>query len=321
MAIGGRRGGVKVDNLLSNLSSLVIQRQDAFIAPKVFSIVPVDFQSDLYPVYNADDWNIDEAQERKDSTETAGSGYSMSDEAYKCRVFGIHKDIGDQLQANTPNMFNLKREAMEFVTRKILLKEERRFVDTFMQTGVWGEDLVGVTDFDQFNESTSSPIKVFKAEMKAQLEKTGIEPNTLVFGYDVFNELTEHPDFVDRVKYSSSDAVTQDIMARLIGIGRILVAKSIVATGKGATKTTGFNFSRNALLCYANPNPGLLTPSAGYMFSWNFAGIQNNGAPAIKSWYIQEKETTRVEGQVAFDMKVIAEDLGSLFTEIVPAPA
>jgi hypothetical protein len=315
---GPTKSQIRIDQYLSNLSSLVIQNQSVFIAPKVFSIVPVDKQSDLYPVYNEDDWNTDEALERKDSTESAGSAYSLSDDNYLCKVFGFHKDIGDQLVDNAQSSpFNLQKEAMEFVTRKLLIKQEREFVTKYLAASVWGDDLAGTTDFDQFNEATSAPIKTIKDEIGNQILRTGIAPNTLVLGYNVFSNLSEHPDFVDRVKYSSSDAVTEQIMAKLFGVDRVMVAKSIVATGKGATKTNSFNFGNNMLLLFANPTPGLLTPSAGYTFSWKFAPFISGMGATIRKWYIDEKETTRIDGKVAFDMKIIAKDLGTLVTAAV----
>lgn len=310
------RSGVHVDRLLSNLSIAYLQKQDVFIFPKVFKPVPVDNQSDIYTVFDADDFNLDEAQARNDSTESAGSGYDLSTDNYKCQVYAFHKDIGDQILANSGQTFNLMRDATEFVTRKILLKQEREWVANYLVSGAWDETLVGITDFDQISEPTSAPIEMFSNEMVTMLEATGIEPNTLVLGYKVFNDLKNHPDFIDRVKYSSKDAVTEQIMANLIGVERILVAKSIVASGKGATKTTAFNFGRNALLCYAAPSPGLLTPSAGYTFSWNYAGIGN---VAVNKFYIPEKKTTRVEAETAFDCKVTAKSLGKLFTLVTEA--
>lgn len=308
--------GVHIDGLLSNLSIRLMQSMEGFIFNKVFPIVPVEIQSNKYIVYDQDDWNTDEAQVRKDATETAGSGYDLSLDNYLCEVFGFHKDIGAQLRMNADNQFNLDREAVEFVTRKIMLKQEKEWVDKFMASGVWGETLVGVTDFEQISEPTSAPIKMFKGEMLAMQETTGIKPNTLVLGPKVAADLSEHPDFIDRVKYSSKDAVNNAIMANLIGIDRILVAESVIATGKGATKTTSFNAGRNALLCYAAPNPGLLTPSAGYTFSWNYAGV---GSANIKKWYIDELDAIRVEGQAAFDYKTTATSLGKLFTLVTEA--
>lgn len=305
------KAGVHIDTLLSNLSMILLQNMDGFVFNKVFKIVPVDIQSNKYPVYDEADWNTDEATVRKDATESAGSGYKISNDNYNCEVFGFHKDIGDQLRQNADNQFDLNREAMEFVTRKIAMKQEIEWVNAFMTSGVWGETLVGGTDFDQISEPTSSPISMFKGEIATMLGTTGIKPNTLVLGYKVFNDLTEHPDFVERVKYTSSNAVSAAIMANLIGIERILVSESVVATGKGATKTTAFTAGRNALLCYSPPNPGLLTPAAGYTFSWNYANI---GSIAIDKFYMKNIKAMRVEGEAAFDYKVTSAKLGKLFT-------
>jgi len=310
------RGQVKVDTLLSNLSIGYMQKQDVFIFPKVFAPVKVDEQSNKYIVYSSKDWNTDEAEVRKDSTESAGSGYDLSNDNYNCVPYSFHKDVGDQIIANAGGRFDLIKEAVEFVTRKILIKQEKIFAEKYLVSGVWGETLVGGTDFDQISEPTSSPIELFKGEIVSMAETTGIEPNTLVLGYKVFNDLSLHPDVIDRIKYTSADAPTEKILANLLGVQRVLVAKSVIATGKGATKTNAFAAGRNALLCYASPTPGVLAPSAGYTFSWNYAGI---GPIGVKKFYIEEKETTRVEASSAFDCKITANELGKLLTLVTAA--
>jgi hypothetical protein len=70
-------GDVHVNHFLSDLSVAYIQKQSSFIADKVFPVVPVEHQSDRYPVYNKDDWFRDEAQERAPGTESAGGGYEV----------------------------------------------------------------------------------------------------------------------------------------------------------------------------------------------------------------------------------------------------
>jgi hypothetical protein len=103
-----------------------------------------------------------------------------------------------------------------------------------------------------------------------------------------------------------------------MGIGRILVMKAIYnSAAEGATATHGFIGGKNALLCYAAPTPGLMTPSAGYTFSWTgFLGASPNGT-RVKKFRIDHRNTDRVELDMAFDQKLISADLGYFFNGIV----
>ena len=65
---------VHVDAILTNASVAYIQSADNFIANKVFPIVPVDKQSDLYFKYTKEDWFRDDAKVRADGAEAAVAG-------------------------------------------------------------------------------------------------------------------------------------------------------------------------------------------------------------------------------------------------------
>lgn len=113
---------VHVDAILTNISVAYMQKQDNFIASKVFPIVPVSKQSDKFFTYTKNDWFRDEAQRRADATESAGGGYGLSTDTYQADVYAFHKDIGDQTRANADAPINVDREATEFVTSRIALK-------------------------------------------------------------------------------------------------------------------------------------------------------------------------------------------------------
>jgi hypothetical protein len=83
---------------------------------------------------------------------------------------------------------------------------------------------------------TLIPLRTSKRARLDILSVTGLEANTLVLGYDVFRQLKNHPDLVDRIKYTSSQTITEDMLARMFDIERVLVSKSIKATNaEGAT--------------------------------------------------------------------------------------
>ena len=307
---------VHVDAILTNISVAYLQQQSNFIATRVFPTVPVEKQSDKFFKYTKNDWFRDEAQRRGDATESAGGGYNLTTDSYRADVFAFHKDVGDQTRANADAPINVDREAAEFVTSRLLLKMETEFVNSYFTTGVWATDNTPSNLWSAY--STSDPLSDVDTAKRAILSTTGFEPNTLVLGYDVFTKLKNHPDLVDRIKYTSSNVITADMMARMFEVDRVLVAKAVKATNnEGGTGAYDFTHGKHALLCYSAPSPGLLQPSAGYVMSWT--GVSGGvGATIGTSRYRMDSlKADRIESEVAFDMKVVANDLGYFFNTVV----
>jgi len=316
---------VHVDAILTNISIGYLQNQDSFIADKVFPVVPVDKKSDKFFTYTKNDWFRDEAQRRADGTESAGSGYNLSTGTYSADVFAFHKDVGDQTVANADAPLNPLREATEFVTRRLLLRKEIQFVSDFFTTGVWGTDVTGVAgtpsagQTKQWSDYTSSdPINDIEEAKSDILGATGMEANTLVLGYEVFRQLKNHPDLVDRIKYTSSNTITEDMLARMFDLDRVLVAKAVKATNnEGASEAYSFAYGKAAALYHVASAPGLLTPSAGYTFSWTGVSGGIGSTIGVSSFRMESLKAERVEAEMSFDNKVIGADLGYFWNTIV----
>src|SRR3972149_8463155 len=148
-------GQVHIDRPHTNISVAYIQSQSNFIASRVFPVVPVDKKSDTYFTYTKNDWFRDEAQRRAPATESAGSGYGLSTAAYNCDVWAFHKDVDDQTRANSDSPLNPDRDATQFVTSRMLLRQEKQWAADFFVTGVWGTSTTPANLWS--NYSTSDP--------------------------------------------------------------------------------------------------------------------------------------------------------------------
>jgi len=310
---------VHVDAILTNISVAYIQDQGNFIANQVFPSVPVEKQSDKYFKYTKGDWFRDEAQLRAPSTESAGSGYSLSTDTYSTSVYAFHKDVDDQVRANADNPLNPDRDATTFVTQRMLLRQEIDWNTNYFTTGIWDTDVVGGSDFTVWSNYTSSdPIEDIETGKSTMLTNTGFMPNTLVIGYDVFRQLRHHPDIVDRIKYTSSEVPAEGILSRLFGVDRVLVTRGIKNSGaEGAADSFAQIHGKNAALYYVAPSPGLLTPSAGYQFAWRGVSDGMGQNIGISRFRMPELRADRIEAQMAWDYKVVSTDLGYFFSACV----
>lgn len=322
-------GDVHVNRPLTNISIAYMQNASNFIASTVFPNITVAKKSDTYFTYDRGDFWRNEVQRRAPGAETAGSGHRISTDSYTCDVFAIHRDVDDQTRANADSPLNLDREAAQWLAQQLLLKKEEDFVNTFFTTSLWtgsssGGDLTGVAaapgaaQFLQWNDANSTPVETIRAQIVAMAEKTGFKPNTLVIGPEVWAALIDHPDLLERIKYSQKGVVTMDLLAGLLDIDRVLVGWGTRNTAaEGATNAYDFYWGKSALLCYSNPNPGLMVPSAGYTFSWN--GLLGSGALGgrVRSYRLERNQSDRIEAEMAYDLKQVAADLGVFFASAV----
>lgn len=308
---------VHVDKPLTNLSVSYLQDQKHFIAGQVFPDVNVEKQSDKYFVFDRSSFFRDSMRKRGAGEESAGSGYSLSTDSYFADVFALHKDISDFDRANTDSPLNADRNAVQWLTQQAMIRKDVQWVADYFATGIWGTDNTSVAKWD--NYVTSNPLGDIETAKTQILISTGQEANTLVLGHQVFAALKNHPDIRDMVKYTQMRVVTEDLLASLMGVGRVLVSRGVVdAVSEGKTSNPGLIAGKHALLCHVAPNAGIEVPSAGYTMNWTgFADAFSGQGVAIEKIRMDHLKSDRIEAHCAFDMKVVGASLGYFFGSVV----
>jgi len=319
MALNPVQGDVHVNGPLGNISVAHIQSAAGFVAGRAFPGISSDKQSDLYYRYPRGEFNRNMMRKRAAGAQSAGAGYKVDTDTYSADVWALHKDIPDQVRANADSPLNMDRDATIFLTQQSLLNREIEWTSSFFTAGVWTTD---VTPGTLWSASGSTPIADIRTGVKTVLESTGFKPNTLILGYEVYNVLIDHADIIDRVVYGAQPGrISQaDIpeFKSLLKIDNILVMEGIQNTAnEGASDVHAFIGGKNALLCYAAPTPGIMTPSAGYTFNWSgMFGAQAEGA-RMKKFRMEAEASDRVEIESAYVQKVVSADLGYFFEAVV----
>lgn len=320
---------VHVNRPLTNISQAYIQDQRDYIADRIFAVVPVQKQSDRYFVYTKGDWFRDEAQVRAPATESAGGGFDIDNTpSYYAPVYAFHKDVDDQVRANTDDPLNADRDATLFVTQRMLLKREVLVVQQTLKAGIWTGSTSGadITPGTKWSAANSTPLEDIEAQVWAIKQTTGKFPNRFFIGAAVWQALKNHAEVLDRIKYTQKGVMTPDLLASLIAPPnvedmQVVVASAIINNAaKGAADSFAFIApTKDALLLYREPNPGIMVPSAGYIFTW--VGLLGGGAFGSRISTIQMPwlgiGTERIEGELAFAVKQVGADLGAYFLAAV----
>lgn len=315
-------GDLYVSYPLTNISLAYIQSAGAFIADKVFPNVPVQIQGGKYWRYTQDDWFRIDAKPRGPASESAGGGWRVDTASYFAEVYAIHKDVDDQSRANAV-MFNLDRDAARYTAQQLLLQRETKWAGAYFTTGVWGTDLTGVaaapgaSQFLQWDQAAATPIQDIDTYATNMALKIGLRPNVLVLGPQAFASIKNNATIIERIKYTQRGIITEDLLAAMFGVDRVLVPQAIQNTANElATASYSFVYGKSALLAYAAPNPGLEVVSGGYIFSWQgYTGAADNGF-RTKKFRMEHLAADRVESEMAYDMEVIAPSAGVFFSSV-----
>jgi hypothetical protein len=322
-------GQVHVNRPLTNISVATIQDLDYFAWTRE-GILPSDKKSDLYFIYNQNDWLRDEAQLRGTAMESAGGGYNVSTTPFNCQVYAYHKDVDEQVRSNTDDPLDGKRDAIKFVTRKMLIRQERQGVSDFFSTGIWtgsstGGDLTLGSGFAlRWDDPTSTPIEDVQVQQAALLTNCGWLPNRFNLGFQVYQKLIRHPDVIDLIKYGASPGspaiANEAALAKIFSVDEVVVSKSVYASNvENATAVYALTAGKNAMLEYLAEKPGLYTMSSRYSFMWK--GVSYGLGETIGAYEIPMPwlglTTKRCEAQIAFANQIINANAGAFFSAVV----
>lgn len=315
---------VHVDAALTQMSVAYIQEATKFVARKMFPVLPVEFRSDKYFVYSQEDFLRDDARLRAAGTESAGSEYALTTATYTSQRYSLHKDIADEVRHNASGAVDPERDAVRFLSQKMLIHEDRKFAQDFMTTGVWDTDRQGGgVNFANWTVATTDIIAQVDAWGDIIQKATGNRPNKLLLSRDVYAVVKNNATILDSIKYTQTGVLTEQLLASLLGLNEVVVADGIYNTAaQGAAGSYAYavgedaGVSQSGLLAYVNPTPSILQPTAGYTFSWNPYADAAGGA-LIKSFYMDQIASDRVEAEMYWDQKAVSSSCGLFFYDAI----
>ena len=310
---------VHLDVALSNLSIAYAQDLARFVATQAFPEVPVDKQSDKYYIWARDFWHRAVMARKTAGSNAPRMGLGINDATYTAEGFWLEYALDRDVLANEDAAVNSERAASEWLAYQAMLNREIKFSTDHFVTGVWGTSsaLAGTAQWS--DEDVSNPIANAKTAIQAIEKATGMAPNTLIVSAEVWdNGLEKHPALVDRYKYTQKGIMTPDLIAPLLGIEKILVARAMYnAAVEKAEATESFTgtyiFAKNALFLNVVPGVSLLQPAAGKTFNWRPNGLGLG---------IERYEDARADADILrirdyFDQKITSAAHGYMFTAAV----
>jgi hypothetical protein len=308
----------------------------SFIADKVFPTVPVLKESDLVAIYDREFFfRFGTMQARGLGARPAATGYEIKQARYQITEWAEEHLIDDRVRQNADQPLDPDLAGMRLLTTHALIHRDTLWTQQFFNTGIWGTDWTGVASgptgnqFTQWDQSNSDPIQFVRNRINDVGGKTGYRPNVGVMGPTAFEAALNHPDIVDRLKYTQGPAgypgsgadAAKNVLAALFGLDRIEVPYSVSNTAhEGQAESTAYIVTPTSmLLAYAAAAPSITEPSAGYTFAYTglLPGVTNAFGGVIERGREELAHSDVLQIRAAYDMLQVATELGEFFQTVV----
>lgn len=304
-----------VDQVLTNLLIGYQQAETRFVAGRVFPTVSVPQQSGTYYIFTKKYWFSNNMLPRAPGTAYAKGSFGVETTTFGTQQFGLEYAIADEIKANSQLPMDLEQVATRWLAQQSLIKKEATWAADFMKTSVWGTDGSVTAKFSDY--TSSDPVADVLTAKRTISNATGIVPNMMVMGDIVHARLVNHPDIIDRVKYTLG-AKLDDIngaLAAVFGIGALLVARGSYTASNEAVASPTYSqiIDDDLLICYSTPTPGIFEASAGYTFAWGGGG----GVGMVDRYRDNSTKSDMVRNSEAWDQKAVATDLGYFYADCV----
>jgi hypothetical protein len=314
-------GNIHIDQVLTQIS--VDWPNSGLVGQALFPTVTVRKQSDKYYVFGREAWVAETSDYRAPGTEANEiPGFKVSLDTYYAQEHALQMAVTDEERENSDNAFSPDRDATELLTSKIWLGRELAMKNMVTNTANYAAGLsTTLSGTAQWNDYVNSnPIGDFRTGQRAVHSKVFMEPNLAVIPYQVMSQLEDHPDIIERIKYSERAVLTPEIVSSVLGVQRVIVpgvAWGGVPTGgqasgiAGNAVTASYLWGKDVLMAWVPARAGLRTPAFAYEFVWGYGG---NLPQVTDRWREDKRKSDLIRVGRRYDLKMVG-------TEINPGSA
>lgn len=302
-----------VDALLSQIA--INYRPSGMIGDQIFPIVPVQKESDSYPVFNRGEAFAIEKTIRTRTTEAYRVTRSVSSAQYAVKNYALAHDtpIEDRANMDAAWQFELEAGQARYLQDKLMLDMDRRIL-TLARTNVATTFLCGSSW-----TAAGDPFSQIVQAMEQIKASTAQQPNSIVFGWRAYQWARRNINMRNLVNGTNNGGgiLARQQIQNALEVERLLVAEAFYnPSNEAQTATFSTVFPADAVMLYYAPlSPSRETPSFGYSFRWTAPEL---GTPMAVIRHPFESRT-RVDGielQYYQDERVTGSEYGVLISGV-----
>jgi hypothetical protein len=288
---------------LTNVSQAYRNDPNQFIAETVAPVVMVPKKQ-----FNIYFYGKENLKQVVDDTRTRFGETKQAQQSLSSKAFGPLRghelmdgiDFDQDLMTEAP--LDLEIDIVNFLSEQMALTKEAAVASTLADTSklTINTTLSGTNQWSDYAGST--PFEDLKTAAQQQ-RLNGLKPaNTLIMSYYTFSILQQHPDLIERVKYSNVASLTLELMQTLFaqfGVNKIIVSSAVYdSAAEGLTASNNFVWGKHVWLAYITPTPGLRQVNGAYHFT-----LENGRY--VDSWFDQKRKTKWIRNNDYYHAEVV----------------
>ncbi len=210
-----------VDVPLSNV--VVGRRPEGFIADALLPITPVSKQSDIFYKYNHGHFRRHEVNltHRAPGTEAKKVHFTVTSDTYFVDNFALATDWPVEDEVNADEVLAWAETSAINLTDRLMVDYELRVAALAVNTT--NVHTVTAINTAWSNTTGSRPLDDMATEIENFRQYTGLKPNVAIIPEQVMTFLRRNDQFRDVLHGSMGGLVTEQQIAQLIGVNRVLV--------------------------------------------------------------------------------------------------
>jgi len=150
----------------------------------------------------------------------------------------------------------------------IALGKERFTADLVRDAKNYPDDhVIKLTGKQSWSNGDSNPAADIKAAKSIVRRKIGRDPNLIVMSPRAYDVLSLHPNVLDKFKYTGSDSITVDLLAKYFDVEKAVVGKAVALPEEAKDSDPAQDvWGNDLILAYVPSDGNYMKPAFGYTY-------------------------------------------------------
>jgi hypothetical protein len=294
-------GNVHVDKILSQIS--IAWPNAGLVGEQLFPAVTVAKQTDKYYIFGREAWLPESGDFRAPGSEANEiNGLSVSTDQYYAAEHALQIAVTDEERSNADSPLSPDQDATELVTSRIMLGREVAMKNLATATANYSStSTTTLSGTSQWNDYVNSdPILNLRTGKTQIHNRIFLDPTVAVIPYQVMVVLEDHPDFLERIKYSERAIFSPELLSAVLSLGKVVVpGVGFNSANEGQPTSLGYLWGKDVILAYVPDRPGMKVPAYGYEFKW--------GDQFVDRWREEKRASDLLRVRRRYDLKLPAQ--------------
>lgn len=294
-------GEVHIDVALTNFSAGY--QNNTMVAERLMPVVNVGKRSNKYYKFGREGWLPEDDIRAAGAVAREITPPEVSTDSYYADEHSLQIPVTDEERDAVDNPFDPDMDGTRLVTEKVMLKRERTVQTLATTTGNYASGhSTTLSGTQQWNDyANSDPIGDLRTGVRTIHSKIFVEPNRALIPYTVMSFLADHPDFLERIKYSERAIFDNELLAAVLGFQEVIVPGAGFNTAPlGQAENFDYIWGKDVVLAFVTQTPGLKIRTYGYEFQWK--------SQTVDRWREAPRKSDLIRVSRYYDHKFITTD-------------